>query len=200
MGEVVNMATLLLKRKGIIVTRKQQEDQWAEKEANKDTVLSLLKFRIDLEEGYTLRDWFTMIINYPCLQAIDMFFESFIEEFNNCPKSGCYNSNMPFIKLSKIISIENSVANIRNDVTGEPNWGLDFTQLNTYVDTPLKLEEIHLCEHDEVKKYETDYTLWDIVQSIIWELSFYGTPEERDMRCKEMYDWGRETNIINKQT
>jgi len=181
------MTSLVLKRKGLITTKRWQANRWVEKKANKHTVLSLLKFHIELEEGYTLRDWFTMIINYPCLQAVDMFFDSFIEEFNNCPENGCYDADVPFIKLSKVMSVaEDSTLDIYNNVTGEPDWALDFMQLHTYIDTPIKLEEVSLCEQGEVKRYKAAYTLWDIVQSIIWDLSFYGTPEERDRNCKEI--------------
>ena len=63
-------------------------------------LLSILNTVIELEEGFTVRDWFNLIINYPVYQKLDLFTTSFLEEYYNCPKKGCID---PEGKLKEIV-------------------------------------------------------------------------------------------------
>lgn len=211
--------SLVLKRKGYISTKRwkyneeTKEGGWEIKELKEfNTILDFLKYNVELEEGYTLRDWFHMILNYPNLQKIDKYFESYLEEFRLCPQSDCFSERMPSLQFTKTINItlyknDNKEEKLKNDVeiynsfsgnrqnSDEPDWGLDFLPLKEYLDTPIKLGKGILIKEDhnlpikesyKTEEYETTYALWDIVQYIIWEISFYGTPERRDQESEEL--------------
>lgn len=83
-------------------------------------------------------------------------------------------------------------------------WSLSFQKSNHIINIPLKLKkEVSLMDesnfyNDHTKDVtqlvyfnDSDYTLGDILNGIIWELSFFGCPEKRDNK-------GSELNLIVK--
>ena len=61
-------------------------------------------------------------------------------------------------------------------------WAIGYSPMQNYADLPLKLEEIvdvWYPEQKELKKYKSyDYTLYQVIQGIIWEISFHGAPND----------------------
>jgi hypothetical protein len=70
------------------------------------------------------------------------------------------------------------------------SWGVSFTPANELADLPLILEPLmKVYESDtEGSNYmselftfkDPEYTLFGIIQGIIWELSFHGSPQDRE--------------------
>ena len=77
-------------------------------------------------------------------------------------------------------------------------WGLSFSKSNELINIPLKLDNklnVYDDDHDSAdwgKKLFTiekpDFTLGDILNGVIWELSFHGGPDKRDELGSELHD------------
>jgi hypothetical protein len=70
------------------------------------------------------------------------------------------------------------------------HWGLDFTAIKDMLDLPIRLNsEFKIIEEwdrgkkmDELKTLidcNRDFSFHEVVEGIMWELSFYGSDEER---------------------
>jgi hypothetical protein len=87
---------------------------------------------------------------------------------------------------------------------GRINWSLSLTASNKIIDLPIKLNYIlKVYNNDfstfsknnkfELAKYSgIEYTLGEILNGILWELSFYGNPNSRKKLCEKL------RNIENK--
>lgn len=193
---------MLLKKNGVIdikiskYDKQYDEDIITYKSLNEtEDVLSFLSYEIVLEDNFTLRDWFRLIMNYPYLQKLNKFFPSFIEEYNNCPSDNCNTYGYTFINLEKTIELDEDNCYINTGVNllrDEEHFGIDFAELKSFLDIPIKLNKLTYYNNikDINKLYIRDisYTLWDFIHSIIWELSYYGIPEDRDFKRNEISD------------
>jgi len=205
---------LLLKKNGLIEIMKQEEnsDEYyptGNYIAKDSKDLSILFVNSILENGFTLKDYFKIIIEYPIFQLLDSFFGPFIEEFNLCQEDYYVCSDIDYITLQKVTRIniwnDNSIDDeIENyiDVYGynektETCYAIDLSSLKEIIDIPLKLgnhifyKEIYNLSNSSDDKniseeYETQFSLLDIIHSIIWELSFYGIPERRNKIYNEL--------------
>jgi len=178
------------------------------------TSLFYLNKYVELESGFTVRDWFKLVINYPFFQKLDCFMHSYLEEYNTCPQSGCFDpeNKIGAIALQKIIVFDdykndhnyNYNSCIFIDVFGqtkdEIHYGIDFLHLKNYLDIPMKLLygisyrekynkggkkglKIEKPKHEIINVY---YTLFDLISSFIYEISFHGTPKQRDEKINEL--------------
>ena len=74
------------------------------------------------------------------------------------------------------------------------NYSLSFIPVNNLANIPIKLErKFIICDNDDTSKEsiqfdDCEYSLGQVLHGIIWELSFYGPPKDRD----------KESDIINK--
>lgn len=71
-------------------------------------------------------------------------------------------------------------------------WGINLSPINTLIKIPVKLNKRFIIHEDNIQSKPDEkpkvlgefenpqYTLGNILYGIIWELSFYGPPEERD--------------------
>lgn len=69
---------------------------------NPKNVLYHLSEIIYLEEGFTLRDYFNLVIKYYPLRLLDYFIDSFIDMFYKCPSSGCLSPEFDYLTLSRV--------------------------------------------------------------------------------------------------
>ena len=227
--------SLILKPGGLLVEKRWKYDEKIKKgdyeytlistgNDNEDSyLLSLLNTTVELDDEFTVRDWFKLIINYPVYQKLDLFTPSFLNEYYNCPEAGCLDPDgkLQEIIIQKLISTENFdpekeelyECEIYMDICGryedeDTHYGIEFTPLKDYLDTPMKLLDgiitktiPILKEIKETKKkkrhsnYTYDYkkeevrvyyTLFEFITSFIYEISFFGTPERRDKKSKEL--------------
>ena len=65
------------------------------------------------------------------------------------------------------------------------NWGMSFTPVEDFVHLPLKLKNtVDFRVENPDNTYETrifkvdSYTLYQVIQGFIWEMSFYGGPDQ----------------------
>ena len=222
---------LILKKGGIIFEKEWVYDENTEmgdyveteiSEYYETYLLSILTNVIKLEEGFTVRDWFKILLNYPAYQKLDLYIPFFLKEFNDCPPEGCLNEDFDIIVFQKFVTLDNYELEKEDlyeceifvdiygmSLSGDTHFGLDLSQIKTYLDSPIKLANGFVSKTIPIlkeiknvgeKKTRRDYTydykneevkinykLFEFLTSFIYEISFYGTPEKRDMREKELF-------------
>jgi|SRR5579871_444097 len=80
------------------------------------------------------------------------------------------------------------------DENGVTHYGLDFTPVNELVHLPVRLRpqmEIHK-DHKKLGEAPCTFSLLDVLGEIYWEISFYGSPEDRDREGAELQESVRE--------
>jgi len=176
-------------------------------ESQESNLFYILHDIIELDDDIIVRDWFNLIKNYPTFIKLDPFIEEYFKEFDKCPKEGCIDPELEEIVLQKFIQIENYEDSQKGlfeceifiDISGkfkDETFGLDFLPLQDYLDLPLKLlngKYIKTIESNTSKKFEVitedlkiNYTLYEFITSFIYEISFYGSPENRNLKGKEL--------------
>jgi len=166
---------------------------------------------VELEEGFTVRDYFKLFINYSSYKVLDPFINSFLIEFHKCPEEGCIDPDKKIhtITFQKYIELdkydqENKNYNCEiftsiNGLSDEQSYGIDFWALKNYLDIPIKLLNGEYLKNTRIKKEDNtsefkciteelnvNYTLFEFLTSLIYEISFYGTPEQRDLKSKDL--------------
>lgn len=178
---------LILKKGGDIVLKIHEA-----KEVYKEVLftedknpLSLLLYPIILEEGYTVRDLFKMVEKYCELQLIDNLFPYYVNEYVMCDGQGCVTKDMLAVTIQKTFVLNEDDLDEVIDVGGRgstDDYAIDFTPLKELLDVPLILDKwLIFTVATQTKKYlEKSYTLWEVLSSFIYEIGFYGKPEDRD--------------------
>ena len=195
--------TLIIEREGFICSKRWEYNRISNrgsyiiKEIQNINILSELGYHVEkLAKGFTLRDYFKMIERYPDLQRLDGYFSDYLEEYHNAPESGCKSKDMPALILERGITVElkdEKVDDFENyfnfhgkNIRKEPYWAIEYCPLAHLLDTPLKIGKTWLSvgKWNESKIYEgEDFPkLYDFVHEIIWELSWAGSPKQRDER------------------
>jgi hypothetical protein len=171
-----------------------------------------LNENIELNKDVTLRSYFKMLEKYPEIQVLDNFILPFLEEYKNC--SEYEKPEMEYLELRKIAIYEHVIFdkesvmdelidNVSDEYTSceiycsfdgykdNETWGIEFSPLQKLIDCPLKLgnNKIYIYIDKKTKEYSSDecsISLYNFIKEIIWELSFCGTPKNRDIKWEEI--------------
>jgi hypothetical protein len=153
-----------------------------------------------------------MLEKYPEIQVLDNFILPFLEEYKNC--SEYEKPEMEYLELRKIAIYEHVIFdkesvmdelidNVSDEYTSceiycsfdgykdNETWGIEFSPLQKLIDCPLKLgnNKIYIYIDKKTKEYSSDecsISLYNFIKEIIWELSFCGTPKNRDIKWEEI--------------
>jgi hypothetical protein len=111
-------------------------------------------------------------------------------------------SDLSYIEIAKYFEWDEHEAQETIDVSGigEPDehgmthYGLDFTPVNQLVHLPVRLRpEMEIRkDHKKLGEAPCTLTLLDVVGEIYFEISFYGTPEDRDRESAQLRESVRE--------
>lgn len=154
--------------------------------------LVFLGFQVDLADGYTLRSFFTMLQTYPLLARLNPFSASCMEQYRACPKQNCVCEGVGHLELGKTLEMKG--------FPGEPGMeiyrtfrGVDrgkTVDVKPYwfdhlLDMNVKLGQLkHVVFGDQVDtfSFQTVYSLFDLIDGILWALSFHNMPAECRIR------------------
>jgi len=179
-----------------------------------------LNKQIQLEDGFTLRNYFELIEKYELFQFLDTFFGNYLEEFNNCPSQDCKNTEINYIIINRhityedehsfeppkllnevedLVTSEDGLIHIDKSITNElivhgfnekenTFYALDFNPLKDLLDYEIKIGETLLCINNDhsYNIQDTDINLFEFIKSIIYELSFHGSGEDRNLKKDEL--------------
>lgn len=204
---------LFLLKDGVILRGYYIEEieKWGKDFVDSDEIDSLRYYPIQLEEGFTLRDYFTLVMKYPDVLKYDRFLPAYTLEAKRAPKSGCntLDSDISHLELEYTISVEDyhkikeelEANGIDTNPTidngyhffgrgNENNWGVEFSSLDEMLDYEIKIGKkiLYVSMEDKEFTIEDDFrpTFQEFIQEIIWELSFGGLPDQRDELAEEI--------------
>jgi hypothetical protein len=154
-------------------------------------------YECKIAKGVTLKDillliqrdldfWKILVNNY-----VETFVEEGLRETNK-------TADLDYLELYYWLQVEDDtvLGLMFPDFHGHKDntsYALDFLPVYEIADLPVVLGGFKACG----KVYQSQYTLNDIVAGIIWELSFYGPPEQRDEQSKILCD--RYDEIIERE-
>uniref|UniRef100_A0A6M3IZ76 Uncharacterized protein n=1 Tax=viral metagenome TaxID=1070528 RepID=A0A6M3IZ76_9ZZZZ len=177
------MNDVILKKDGIISYNEDVVDVGK-------SFLKYLQYTIKLEEGYTLRSFFEMLVRYSNFYDLKPNFFPFTVEFLNSPKDGCISDYINYLIVDMTINIfrdEHDYEHYYN-LYGNDNKNyipIDLIPLSDMLDIPLK---IGLTYIDGIKYGNLEISLHDFVMEIMYELGFFETPEKRE-NCRTIGDY-----------
>ena len=155
-------------------------------------ILPYLSYRVELDEGFTLRSYFRMIQRYPVLEKLNPFFSSFIQQYSTGPETDSSSGCVDFLEFSKTVEMIGypgnpslEVYNAFRGITGKEITEIKFFQIQTLLGIPVRLGNLkHVVFGDKVDVFEFDtfYNLFEFIDGIAWELSFHGAPAKCEIR------------------
>jgi hypothetical protein len=173
-----------------------------------------LNHHVELEGNVILKDLFLLINKN--LTEFTPVFNNWIEEFtfDALNKQPDTSDSVDFVQLFWDMTIEDdelldipafpnfegigiAKEGDEHHTPGEIiNWGMSFTPIQDFVHVPLRLKDtitVYKESHKnnkyscDVTTYKTSaYTLFQIIQGIIWGMSFYGGPEQAQEKKNEL--------------
>lgn len=147
--------------------------------------LMFLSAQVELAPDCTLRSYFKLIENYPLLSELNPFFAASLEQYRKSPAGGCQDPSLDHLMLTKTIEMIGFPGKphleIYHSLYGMQ--GADFREIKDFplesiLDMPLRLGKLkHVVFGDKVDlfEFETVFTLFELIDAILWELSFHGT-------------------------
>lgn len=194
------MDSLVIKSGGVLV-RKFYENKECHFEDVSDVSFIYLQNWVDkIEDDVVLRDLFLMMSKSKDFYALlfdKCFFDQYLEVALNAPPS---ESSFQYVELTKEASLLNGELSFSglpifsgcglNDDGEITTFALDFNELGDYIDVPFRVDE-RLKFHGEQKYFgDVEYSLYDILVGIMWEISFTGGPGSqtalRDSICAQV--------------
>ena len=159
----------------------------AEGRAVERRALAYLSHRISLAHDYCLRSFFRMLNAFPVFVELSPFWPSLLSRADQSPGHGCWNDALETLQLTKTVEMIGFPGEPRLEIyisfhglSGTEVHELRFMQLDQLLDMPIRLGPLkHVVFGDQVDvlTFETVYTLFEIIDTIGWELSFHGTPQ-----------------------
>ena len=156
------------------------------------SVLNLLGKPVELASDFTLRSFFLMVSQYPELKALNEILDSLLEIVSQYEDAHIENDSIEGLEFFKTIEIQGfpgkpklTVYNSLKGVYNKELKDLKFFHTETLLDHKLALGQLrHIVfgDTEDLFKYETVYTLFELVDGIAWALSFNFNPLECSIR------------------
>ena len=173
------MNRIILEKDGVLVENRRRVEKNA---------LMFLGHKVDPAPGCTLRSFFRMFDRYPVLAELSEFLPDCLQRYRSCPPDGCAAGAVAYLELIKTVEMVGFPGKPRLEIYSSL-WGaadgrhcpLRPLQLETLLDLPFKLGRLkHVVFGDKVDvlEFETVFSLFEMIEGIVWELSFQGTPRD----------------------
>ena len=147
--------------------------------------LMFLSAQVKLASDCTLRSYFKLIEKYPLLSELNPFFAASLEQYRKSPAGGCQDPSLDDLLLTKTIEMIGFPGKPRLEIYHSlyGRQGADVHEIKNFplealLDMPLRLGKLkHIVFGDKVDLFEFDtvFTLFELIDAILWELSFHGT-------------------------
>ncbi|MGE4552288.1 MAG: hypothetical protein AB7D57_04205 [Desulfovibrionaceae bacterium] len=153
-------------------------------------VLRFLRCAVELAGDYTLRAFFLMIGRYPELGELSEFMPSLLARAASAGPGERRVEGVDRLTLLRTVEMVGFPGKPRMEIytslLGDGPSGrmeVRLLQIEDLLDTPLTLgplRHVVLGDSMDIFEFETEYTLFDFIEGVSWELSFHGTP----LSCK----------------
>ncbi len=173
------MNQIILEKNGSIVHKGQAIGQ---------DPLSFLSFQVKLADAYTLRSFFQMFEKYPVLARLNSFSVSFLEQYRKCPEKNCICPGMDCLEIGKTIEMTGfpgepgmEIYRTFNGVEHGRACDIKSFWLDNLLDMSVHLGKLkHVIFGDQIERFDfhTVYNLFELIDGILWGLSFHNMPAE----------------------
>jgi hypothetical protein len=147
---------------------------------------------ICLKEGVTLRDLFCLL-----MKNVDFFSKwcPLIRELYDdmCSEVVVHEERLVALELKRITQIGTNIANERFDFYGHIQGGevaIESHPVSFLADVPLILNESYEIIDSQLDKLlggvVRQFTLIELIEGVLCELTFFGSPENRDYEAKKL--------------
>ena len=204
---------LRLKKNGILLKTPSSHDDKEPVDVS-DVAFYHLNDLVELDDDIVLRDLFLLIEKN--IDMFDLIFRNWLKEhvlaglygFKDEESHALHvNDKLEHVELRWELSHDNENFDIPSIPTFDGysvavetdeyyekgqviHWGLDFTPVQNYIDCPFKINNTILIYNEKTKdkkEYNTnDFTLYQIILGVIWEISFLGSPLDREQKRQEV--------------
>ena len=195
---MINDVVRITKR-GFILEKIDDDEPYGIKQIpiTDETIMFCLRYECIIEDGVTLRHLMQNVAYIEDLCSfIDKYSHAFISDFNKMLEiqSVEQDKEIEFLQLSRYVIIypyqhDDSFHFCgigHNDKGEEINWMIFGDYIDKIIDKPIILNEnveVVTVDVDEtpsevICKYESSFSLFDVLNEIYWEISFHGSPEE----------------------
>jgi len=201
------MSSLVLNKKGQVLIHNPDKQEYYVVESSK--VLALLGRNISLEKGFKVKHLIKLLKQYPLLQEINSYIKSYVEDYEEFVKETKQDKNITTINIFRYIEEnydpEDSCryyhyirVNGENKDPDDIPYGLDGSALEEYKNAEINLAPgVHIKLNPKYKKHQStgkyieeefcpEYSLFDVIQSIFFEFSFYGFRKQRKKFVKKI--------------
>lgn len=154
--------------------------------------LPFLGAHLELEDGFTLRGFIRLLNRYPDLQRLSNFLPEMAVRAWPKPEE-CVSSGLDCLEFSRVVEMIGAPEPpklevyhiLRGCMAGSGSEEIRNWQVENLLDVPIRLGLLrHVVFGDEVQtfRFETDCTLFDFIDGVIWQLAFHGAPQECALR------------------
>lgn len=211
------MKTILLDKKGDLYL----EDNFNGSKEKVDTIKYYLDCPLKIEKGSTFEHFFNHI--FAESDIIDIIFKEtmgdvsilkFMDEWNK-PFITSNSLGIEYLRLRKTFEyietdFNKGFVDIRIDFDGVGknngmDYSLEFMSLNEMKKFPIIIDNtLHVKESLQKKDGQESYfggectmTLFEVIGTLLYEITFYGIPKERDDTKQKLIDTIDSKNLIN---
>jgi hypothetical protein len=173
------MNQIHLKKNGTLVYNQQ---------ATENDPLTYLGFKVEIEDGCSLRSFFQMLDRYDLLTRLNPFLEAYMAQFHSCAPNGCHTKEIDSIELGKTIEMIGFPGDPRVETyvsLGGRRDGevvdIQALWLDSLLDVEVRLGKLtHVVFGDAIDtfEYDTVFNLFEFIDGIAWQLSFHNMPRE----------------------
>jgi hypothetical protein len=150
--------------------------------------LRCLGVKVELDPGFTLRSFFSMVSDYPLLAEVSVFLPNLLEQYRSCPAGGCTASGLQRLQLSRIVEMIGfpgpprlEIYTVFQGIDDGKTIEIKTFGIEDLLDIVVTLGPTrHMVFGDKVDVFEfaSVFNLFELIDGIAWSLSFHGTPRQ----------------------
>ncbi|MCG8637693.1 MAG: hypothetical protein MI863_27960 [Desulfobacterales bacterium] len=154
--------------------------------------ISLLSHLVTLEHGFRLSSFFAMVRAHTDYIQLSELAEPLLSMAEEAGKGYPKSAELDGLVFYKTIAMKGfpgkpgvEIYNSLKGVKGEKHLGLKFFQMAGLLEHELRLGELkHIIFGDgqDMFTYETHYSLYELIEGVIWEMSFNFNPLQCSIR------------------
>ena len=154
--------------------------------------LGVLSHLVDLEQGFTLASFFAMLEAYRVFIGLSDLLEPLVTMAGDAGKNYPKDPGLDRLVFFKTIAMKGfpgdpgvEIYNSLKGVKGSEILGLKFFQMESLLEHELglgALKHIIFGDVQDMFTYATDYSLYELIEGVAWELSFNFNPLQCSLR------------------
>ena len=208
------MSVITLKKDGEFYRSESVDSKESKKVIG--TLIPYLNDGFEIEDGVTFEQFMKHLFEYH--HDYNLVFQSHLGHFDLTLWADEFEKPIPEAKNDDMKHVQVSHATIELHLDGEPNefgitdvpiydsfdgwgvydkegnmgaFGVEFTPLNELKKYPFKLDKEQVFVNGRFKTICTmtaEFTVYDVIGAVLYEISWSGSPVERDAQSKEIFD------------